>query len=247
MRGSLLLAGLLAILSPGCGTRAQPKINGAGSTFVTPMMTKWASEYDKSKGVTVHYESVGSGIGIQRLTTGLFDFACTEAPLTEEQLTKARQSAGEVLHIPLVLGAVVPAYNLADVHDPLTFTGPVLANVFLGEITRWNDKSIRALNPGVTLPDRDIAVVHRDDASGTTHIWSDYLAKSSPRWKEKVGVGLSLHWPTGVGRTGNEGVAAQIKRAPGSIGYVQLNFALQRDIPFARVKNRGGVPIKASL
>ena len=247
MRESLLLAGLLAVLSPGCGTRTQPKINGTGSTFVTPMMKQWASMYDQAKGVKVNYESVGSGIGIRRLTTGLFDFACTDAPMTPEQLDKAKQSGGEIVHIPLVMGAVVPAYNLADVQETVTLTGPVLAGIFLGEITKWNDKAIQALNPGVALPDRDITVVHRDDASGTTYIWSDYLAKSSPRWKEKVGVGIFLDWPAGAGQTGNEGVAAQIKRAPGSIGYVQLNYALQQDIPFARVKNRSGVSVKASL
>ncbi|HEY7427834.1 MAG TPA: phosphate ABC transporter substrate-binding protein PstS [Gemmataceae bacterium] len=246
MRESLLLAGLFAVLSPGCGTRTQPKINGTGSTFVTPMMKQWASLYDQAKGVKVHYESVGSGIGIRRLATGLFDFACTDVPMTQEQLAKARQSGGEIVHIPLVIGAVVPAYNLADVQDAVTLTGPVLAGIFLGEITKWNDKAIQALNPGVAFPDRDIAVVHRGDASGTTYIWSDYLAKSSPRWKEKVGVGISLHWPAGTGQTGNEGVAAQIARVPGSIGYLQLNYAFQRDILFARVKNRSGVSVKAS-
>jgi phosphate transport system substrate-binding protein len=177
----------------------------------------------------------------------LFDFACTDAPMTQEQLAKAGRSGGEIVHIPLVMGAVVPAYNLADVKDALTLNGPVLAGIFLGDITKWNDTTIQALNPGVALPDRGITVVHRDDASGTTYIWSDYLAKSSPRWKEKVGVGASLDWPTGVGQTGNEGVAAQIEHTPGSIGYVLLNYALQKNLLFARVKNRNGVSVKASL
>jgi phosphate ABC transporter phosphate-binding protein len=247
VRGSLLLAGLLAVLSPGCGTRAQPKINGTGSTFVAPMMKKWASEYDQAKSVKVDYESIGSALGVKRLGTGLFDFACTDAPLTNEQFAKARQSGGEIVHIPLVMGAVVPAYNLAEIKDAISLTGPVLAGIFLGEITKWNDKAIQELNPGVALPDRDIAVVHRDDASGTTYIWSDYLAKSSLRWKEKVGVGTSLDWSAGTGQTGNEGVAAQIARTPGSIGYVQLNYALQRNIRFARVINRSGVSVKANL
>src|SRR5262249_1603269 len=159
------------------------------------------------------------------------------APMTQEQLDKVKQSSGEIVHIPLIMGAVVPAYNLADVKGAVTLTGPVLAGIFLGEITKWNDTAIQALNPDIALPDKDIAVVHRNDASGTTYIWSDYLAKSSPQWKEKVGVGTSLNWPAGTGQTGNEAVANQIKHTPGSIGYVQLNYALQQDIPFAQVKN----------
>src|SRR5262249_7525313 len=165
----------------------------------------------------------------------------------EERPDKAKRSIGEIIHISLVMGAVWPAYNLADVKSAVTLTGPVLAGIFLGEITKWNDTAIQALNPDIALPDKDIAVVHRNDASGTTYIWSEYLAKSSPQWKEKVGVGTSLIWPAGAGQTGNEGVANQIERTPGSIGYVQLNYALQRDIPFAPVKNRSGVSVKASL
>jgi phosphate transport system substrate-binding protein len=211
------------------------------------MMSKWTSEYDKAKGVKINYNSIGSGGGIQQMTAKTLDFGCSDAPMNDEQLQKAREIGGEVVHIPLVMGAVVPAYNLEEAKELLQFTGTVLADIFLGKITRWNDKAIQDLNPGVPLPDKSISVVHRSDGSGTTHIWVDYLSKVSAEWKTKVGVGTSISWPTGVGQKGNEGVAGHVKRTPGSIGYIELIYALQNKIAFALVQNKEGVAIKASL
>jgi len=158
-------------------------------------MNKWQTEYPgKVKGT---YESVGSGLGVQRLNTGVFDFACTDAPLDDQQMEKARKACGGVVHIPLVLGAVVPAYNLPEVKGPLTFSGPVLAGIYLGTIARWNDKALQKLNPQDALPDREIVVLHRDDGSGTTYVWTNYLSKVSPDWKQKVGLGSTVTWPVG--------------------------------------------------
>src|SRR5687768_17238069 len=190
----------------GCGKAgADQRLNGGGSSFVYPMMGTWANEFDQRKGIKVNYQSVGSGAGIQQMIVKTFDFGCTDAPLNEEQLQKARDTGGEVVHIPLVMGAIVPAYNLDGIEQPLKFTGPVLADIYLGKITRWNDKALAKINPGVTLPDQEIGVVHRSDGSGSTFIWVDYLAKVSPDWKEVVGVGTSVRWPTGVGQKGTEG------------------------------------------
>jgi phosphate transport system substrate-binding protein len=195
------MLGLVAALGLGCGGKDKPSLNAGGSTFVYPMMTKWASEYDNAKGVQVNYNSIGSSSGIQQLTAKTFDFGGTDGPMNNEQLDKAKESGGEVLHIPLVVGAVVPVYNLEGVKKPLRFTGPVLADIYLGRIKKWNDKALQPLNPGTDLPDTEIVVVHRADGSGTTYLWVDYLSKVSPRWK-KVGVGTSVEWPTGIGAKG---------------------------------------------
>lgn len=211
------------------------------------MMSRWAADYDKARGVKVNYQSVGSGGGIQQMIAKTFDFGCTDAPLNEEQLKKARETGGEVVHIPLVMGAVVVAYNLDEAKEPLRFTGPVLADIFLGKIKRWNDKALQGLNPGVSLPDKEIGVVHRSDGSGTTYIWADYLSKVSPEWKAKVGVGTSVNWPIGVGQKGSEGVTGQVKRSPGSLTYVELTYALHNKVPFGQVQNREGVFITPSL
>jgi len=211
------------------------------------MMTKWASEYDRAHGVEVNYQSIGSGGGIQQMTAKTFDFGCTDGPMNEEQLKKVTENGGEAVHIPLVMGAVVPAYNLAAVNKPLVFSGPVLADIFLGKVTKWNDKALKELNPDAPLPDQQIGVVHRSDGSGTTYIWVDYLSKVSPEWKEKVGVGTSVNWPCGEGGKGNEGVAGRVKAAPGTIGYIELIYALQNQIEYGAVKNRTGKPINASL
>jgi phosphate ABC transporter phosphate-binding protein len=243
--------GALAALAAGCTTSntgsQQPRLNGAGSSFVYPMMSKWSSEYKKARQVEVNYQSVGSGAGIQQVTAKTIDFGCTDAPMNEEQLEKARKEGGDVVHIPLVMGAVVPAYNVEEVHEPLTFSGPVLADIYLGKIKKWNDSALKELNPGAALPDRDIAVVHRSDGSGTTYIWADYLAKVSPEWKKQVGVGASLNWPCGTGQKGNEGVARQVKNSPGSIGYIELIYALQNDIKYGTVRNREGIPVTPNL
>jgi phosphate transport system substrate-binding protein len=243
--GCLVLGmSLLGLL--GCGG-GKPRINGAGATFIYPMMSKWAAEYNKAKGVEVNYQSIGSGGGIQQMTAKTADFGSSDGPMNDEQLQKARETGGEVIHVPLAMGAVVPAYNLEGVDEPLTFTGTVLADIFLGKIKKWNDNAIRDLNPNIILPNKDIGVVHRSDGSGTTYVWVDYLSKVSPAWKQKVGVGTSVDWPVGEGAKGNEGVADRIKATPGALGYIELIYALQNDIKFGLVKNKEGVAIKADL
>jgi phosphate transport system substrate-binding protein len=209
------------------------------------MMTRWETAYAPRGKFT--YESVGSVVGLQRLNTGAFDFACTDVPLDQEQLARARKARGAVLHIPLVLAAVVPAYNLEGLKAPLTFTGPVLADIYLGKITRWNDKALADQNPGVALPDKDIVVIHRTDASGTSHVWTDYLSRVSAEWKEKVGVGVLVNWPAGVGGIGNEGTTSRLTKTPGALAYLPLALAVERGLPVGRVKNREGVPVTPSL
>jgi phosphate ABC transporter phosphate-binding protein len=226
---------------------ADERINAGGSTFVYPMMSKWSSEYNKVNHIQINYQSIGSGGGIQQMTAKTMDFGCSDGPMNDEQLKKAKETGGDVVHIPLVMGAVVPAYNLPEVKEPLHFSGAVLADIFLGKITKWNDKAITALNTGVTLPDQDIAIIHRSDGSGTSYIWTDYLAKVSPDWKSKVGVGTSVNWPAGEGQKGNEGVAGQVRRLPGSIGYIELSYAMQNKIQFGAVQNQEGAFITASL
>jgi phosphate transport system substrate-binding protein len=209
-------------------------------------MVQWSSAYEKTEdGCRIDYEPLGSGSGIKAIIENKVDFACSEAPLTDEQLAKARATGGEVVHVPIVLGAVVPAYNLAEASAPLRFTGPVLADIFLSRVKKWNDKAIQDLNPGAVLPDREIGVVHRSDGSGTTHIWTDYLAKVSPEWKDKVGVGTEVPWPTGKAEAGNEGVAKSVKETPGSIGYMELAYAVRRELAFGLVQNREKEFVKA--
>ena len=247
-RFMILLCLALPIFAIGCGGgKSAKRLNAGGSTFVYPMMSKWASEYEKAKGAQVNYQSIGSGGGIQQMTAKTFDFGCTDSPMNEEQLKKCLDNGSEAVHIPLVMGAVVPAYTLEEVKEPLRFSGPVLADIFLGKVKKWNDKALADLNPGVTLPDKDISVVHRSDGSGTTYIWVDYLAKVSPEWKTKVGVGTSVNWPVGIGQKGNEGIAGQVRRSAGSIGYVELIYAIQTDIPYGVVKNRAGEFVTPSL
>src|SRR5262249_31199648 len=203
------------------------RLNGAGSSFVYPLMSKWASEYEKTAGVKVNYQSIGSGGGIQQMTEKTADYGCTDGPMNEEQLKKAKESGGDVVHIPLVMGAVVPIYNLEGVNEALTFNGKLLADIFLGKITKWNDPAIQELNKGVSLPDKSIAVVHRSEGSGTTYIWADFLSKVSPdEWGKKVGVGTSVEWPVGEGAKGSEGVSGRVKASPGTIGYVEITYAL---------------------
>jgi phosphate transport system substrate-binding protein len=237
----------VALLSAlGCGGRSEQPLSGSGSTFVAPLMGRWEDEYARARRGKVTYESVGSVVGVRRLAGGVFDFACTDAPLSEEQLRALADANGEVIHVPLVLGAVVPAYNLSDTAEPLALSGPVLADIYRGKLTRWNDRAIQDLNPGAALPDREIAVIHRADASGTTYIWSDYLSKVSPEWQKAVGTGVSLTWPAGKGAMGNEGTAAEVRKTPGALAYVPLAYAARDHIKTARVKNREGVAVSAS-
>lgn len=221
------------------------QINGAGATFPYPIYSKWFSEYNKlHPEVEVNYQSIGSGGGIRQLTAQTVFFGATDGPMSEEQIKGA---PGPVLHLPTVLGAVVPIYNIPGVDTQLKFTGKLLADIILGKITKWNDPAIAAQNPGVKLPSTDIAVAHRSDGSGTTYIFVDYLSKVSPEFKEKVGVNTSVNWPVGVGGKGNEGVAGLVKQTPGSIGYVELIYALQNKISFGLVQNAAGDFVAASL
>jgi phosphate transport system substrate-binding protein len=211
------------------------------------MQIKWIEEYQRGRNVRINYQSQGSSAGQKGAMDRSFDFGCSEAVLTDEMLFKAREAGGEMLHIPLIMGAVVAAYNVPDLNDQLRFNGPALADIFLGKIKKWNDPAIAALNPGIQLPATEISVVHRSDGSGTTNVWTDYLSKVSPDWKAKVGVGNSVNWPVGKSSKGNEGVAGLVKRTTGSIGYLELTYALRGDIEFGMIKNRAGRYVQPSL
>jgi len=228
------------------GAAAQTmRINGAGATFPYPIYSKWFSEYNKiHSSVEINYQSIGSGGGIQQVTKQTVFFGASDGPMTPEQMQGA---PGKILHFPTVLGAVVPVYNIPNVNAELHFSGPLLADMFLGKITKWNDPAIARLNAGVSLPASDITVAHRADGSGTTYIWVDYLSKVSPEWKSKVGVATSVNWPTGVGGRGNEGVSALVRQTPGAIGYVELIYALQNNIAYGSVQNTAGEFVKASV
>ena len=225
---------------------AQTTLNGAGATFPYPMYSKWFSEYHKvHPDVEINYQSIGSGGGIRQVLAGTVDFGASDGPMTDEQLAQAKT---KILHVPTVLGAVVPAYNVSGISAELKFTPEVLAGIFLGRITNWNDKAIASANPGVNFPkDEPIVVIHRSDGSGTTFIFTDYLAKVSPQWQGQVGKGTSVKWPVGLGGKGNEGVAGMIRQMQGSIGYIELIYAVQNKIPYGTVKNAAGTFVKANL
>jgi len=257
MRRSWLAACLIAVFTvAACGGNqsqtpdqgsAAPgstvQINGAGATFPNPIYSKWFSEYNKvHPNIQINYQPIGSGGGIRQLTSQTVFFGASDGPMTDEQLKAA---PGPILHFPTVLGAVVPVFNLAGVTD-LNFSGPLLADIYLGKIKKWNAPAIARLNPGVTLPATDIAVAHRSDGSGTTYIWVDYLSKVSPEFKEKVGVNASVNWPVGIGGKGNDGVAGVVSQTPGAIGYVELIFALKNNISYGSVQNAAGGIVKAS-
>src|SRR5262245_41867100 len=217
MRAKLqLLASVAAAVLLVSAVAAQTvQINGAGATFPYPIYSKWFDEYHKAHpNVQINYQSIGSGGGIRQVTNQTVFFGATDGPMTNEQLQAA---PGRIMHFPTVLGAVVPVYNIPNVKAELKFSGPLLADIFLGKVTKWNDAAITKLNPGVTLPANDITVVHRSDGSGTTYIWVDYLGKVSEEWKKKVGVATSVNWPTGVGGKGNEGVTGLVSQSPGAI------------------------------
>jgi phosphate transport system substrate-binding protein len=220
-------------------------LQGAGATFPNPLYQKWLSEYGKlHPNVKMDYQSIGSGGGIKQLKEQTVDFGASDAPMKDEDLKSA---PGEILHIPTVLGAVVITYNLAGVSQKLRFSPEVIADIFLGKIKKWNDAKIAADNPGVTLPSTDITVVHRSDGSGTSAVFTDYLSKVSPEWKEKVGAGISPGWPTGIGGKGNEGVTGQVKSTPNTIGYIELAYAIQNKLPVAQIKNATGNYIEPSI
>ena len=220
-------------------------INGAGATFPYPIYSKWFSEYSKlHPEVEINYQSIGSGGGIRQLIAQTVFFGATDGPMTNDQLKSA---PGPILHFPTVLGGVVPVYNVPGVTQPLHFTGAALAGIYLGSIRKWNDPALAKANPGVNLPATDIAVVHRSDGSGTTYIFVDYLSKVSNDFHQKVGVATSVNWPAGVGAKGNEGVSGLVKQTPGAIGYVELIFATQNNIPYGAVQNKAGEFVTASL
>jgi phosphate transport system substrate-binding protein len=234
-----LVAALVGVSS------AETNLNGAGATFPNPIYQKWFSEYHNAHNdVQINYQSIGSGGGIQQLTSGTVDFGASDGPMTDEQLSKI---SGKVFHIPTVLGAVVPTYNIPGVNAELKFTGPILADIFLGNIKKWNDPKLAKDNPGVKFPDSDIIVVHRSDGSGTTYIFTDFLSKVSPEWAQKVKKGTSVNWPVGLGQKGNEAVAGTVKQTEGSIGYVELIYALSNKMSYGTVQNPTGKFIKASL
>ncbi len=224
---------------------AQTQLNAAGATFPYPIYSKWFDEYHKlHPNIQINYQSIGSGGGIQQLLQGTVDFGASDGPMTDQQLAQAKIP---VLHFPTVLGAAVPSYNIPGVTASLNFTPDALAGIYLGKITKWNDPAITQANPGVHLPALDILVVHRSDGSGTTYIWTDYLSKVSSEWKNRIGHSTSVNWPVGLGGKGNEGVMGVVKQTPGAIGYVELIYAIQNNVPYGTVRNAAGVFIKADL
>jgi phosphate transport system substrate-binding protein len=225
-------------------TLADVTINGAGATFPYPIYSKWFDEYHKAHSdVRINYQSIGSGGGIKQFTAKTVDFGATDGPMTEKELFAVD---GKPVHIPTVLGAVVPTFNLPGVTD-LNFSGELLANIFLGKVKSWDDEAIKALNPGVSLPSSPITVVRRADGSGTTYCFTDYLAKVSPEWKKTVGMGKAVNWPVGLGGKGNEGVSGLVKQTSGAIGYVELIYAKSNNLPYGAVQNASGKFVKASV
>jgi phosphate transport system substrate-binding protein len=226
------------------GAKAQMTINGAGATFPYPIYSKWFDEYAKvDPSVRFNYQSIGSGGGQKQILAQTVDFGASDGPMSDDNLAKA---PGKVLHIPTVAGAVVVTYNLPG-NPSLKLDGDAVAGIFLSQLKKWNDPKITALNPGISLPDQEIVVVHRSDGSGTTYIFSDYLSKVSSEWKSKVGTNTSVNWPTGLGGKGNEGVSGQVKQTPGALGYVELIYAIQNKMPYAEIKNSAGEFLKPTL
>ena len=228
------------------GSAAQAQdLTGAGATFPYPMYSKWFNDYAARTGVRINYQSIGSGGGVRQISEQTVDFGATDAPMSDEELGKAK--GGKILHLPTVMGADVVVYNLPTVTQPLKLSGALIAGIFLGTVTKWNDARIAAENKGVALPAQDIIVVHRSDGSGTTYIWTDYLSAVSPAWAAGPGKGKDVKWPVGLGGKGNEGVAGQVKQLPGSIGYVELIYARQNKLAYALVKNAAGAYVAPTI
>jgi phosphate transport system substrate-binding protein len=231
--------------TPASSSASGADLTGAGATFPYPLYSKWFSDYAAKTGVKINYQPIGSGGGIRQLSEQTVDFGGTDAPMTDAELAKAK--GGPIMHIPTVLGAVAVTYNLPQVTKPLKLTGDVLASIYQGQITKWNDPRIASLNPGVTLPPTDILVVHRSDGSGTSYVFTDYLSSVSPAWATKPGKGKEVQWPVGLGAKGNEGVAGQVKQTPGAIGYVELAYATQNKLAIAELKNAAGEFVAPSI
>jgi phosphate transport system substrate-binding protein len=241
-RTSALLGAALLCAAP---LAAQTALTGAGATFPNPIYTKWFDAYNKKTGVQINYQSIGSGGGIKQYTEGTVDFGASDGPMNDEQLQAV---GGHVIHVPTVMGAVVLTWNLPALGDKqLHFDGASIADIYLGKLTKWNDKRLVALNPGVSLPNEDIIVVHRSDGSGTSYIFTDYLSKVSGEWKDKVGKATSVNWPVGLGGKGNEGVTQQVKQTEGALGYVELIYAIANKLPYGQVKNAAGALVNPSL
>jgi phosphate transport system substrate-binding protein len=245
MKKIVLAGALLPALFAGVAAAADT-LNGAGASFPAPMYQKWFEEYKAKNGVQINYQSSGSGAGVKQLTEGTVDFGASDMPVTDDQLKAMKVKP---LHFPTLLGAVVLTYNIPGVTADLNFSGPTVAGIYLGAITKWNDPKIQADNPGVKLPakDNDIVVVHRSDGSGTSFIFTDFLSKVSPEWKTRVGVNSAVQWPIGLGGAQNPGVTALVKQTPNAIGYVELIYAVQQKLGYANVKNAAGKFVKASF
>jgi len=235
---SIAVALSTAALFSGVASAQSVDLTGAGATFPYPIYSKWFNDYAQSSGVKINYQSIGSGGGIRQLSEQTVDFGASDSPMSDQELANAK--GGAVLHFPTVIGAVVITYNVPGIAKPLNLSGDVIADIFSGKITKWNDAQIVAQNRGVSLPNSDILVVHRSDGSGTTYIFSDYLSAVSPSWSASLGKGKEIKWPVGLGGKGNEGVAGQVKQTPGSIGYVELAYAKQNKLPYANVRNAAG-------
>ena len=247
MAGFMVLGAVL-LFQTGCGSGggSAKELVAGGSTFVDPMMREWARIYDKEKGVKVDYKGGGSGKGIEQMTEGTYAFGCTDAPMNEKELEAAKKKNGAVIHIPLVIGSIAPAYNLKEIREPIKFTGPVLADIYLGKITKWNDKALTELNKGLDLPDKTIKVVRRSEPSGTTFAWTSFLGGNSEDWKAKVGPpAKEVKWPVGGGAKGTDGVANEVTATDGAIGYIEVLYALNKNIQFGSVRNPAGKDIKA--
>jgi phosphate transport system substrate-binding protein len=239
----LALAGA-AFSALGASNLAAQDLNGAGASFPQPIYSKWFTDYAAKTNVHINYQAIGSGGGVKQFTEGTVDFGASDAPLSDAELAKLKSPA---FHIPTVLGAVVMTYNLPEVTKPLNLTGPVIADIYLGKITKWNDPAIAALNKGVTLPNKDILVVHRSDGSGTTYIFTDYLTAVSPAWAAGPGKGKDVQWPVGLGGAQNPGVMGQVSQVPGAIGYVELAFARQKKVPYAAIQNSSGAFVMPTI
>jgi phosphate transport system substrate-binding protein len=248
-RGIAVVLLALLMFCSGTGAAQTLSLKGSGSTFAAPLYFKWFDEYRKvAPGVQFTYAATGSGRGIHDVMLGIVDFGATDGPLTKTQMLDFSSHRNcEVLHFPIALGADVPAYNIPEIRQELNFTPQALADIFLGKITRWNDREIAAVNPGVPLPAANIVVVHRSDGSGTTYVWTDYLSKVSSAWLDQVGVGIWVNWPVGLSAKGNEGVAKLVSGTPDSIGYLELNYAIRNKIAYGKVRNRDGRFVKADL
>jgi phosphate transport system substrate-binding protein len=240
----LLATGVLAAVGT-VATAQSVDLNGAGATFPYPIYSKWFADYAAKTGVKINYQSIGSGGGIRQLSEETVDFGASDSPMSDDEMSKAK--GGPILHFPTVLGAVVITYNIPGVSQSLNLSGDVVADIFLGKITKWNDARIASQNKGVKLPGTDILVVHRTDGSGTTYIFTDYLSAVSPSWAGGPGKGKEVKWPVGLGGKGNEGVAGQIKQTPGAIGYVELAYAKQNKLPYAKIKNAAGTYVTPSI